>query len=135
MNTDASINQEGYLRLMFTNYFKFIHSFQDKFTNERINDAIHSALYCLDLNINRTEYLHLLIDGLDKISEVANYVLQQREHDNQYWAETGDKKNEENTTIKPLKRLRKILEIPDQVMVQVFYSKEELEHEKTSILL
>ena len=44
-------------------------------------------------------------------------------------------KNEENTTIKPLKRLRKILEIPDQVMVQVFYSKEELEHEKTSILL
>lgn len=97
MNTDASINQEGYLRLMFTNYFKFIHSFQDKFTNERINDAIHSALYCLDLNINRTEYLHLLIDGLDKISEVANYVLQQREHDNQYWAETGDKKNEENT--------------------------------------
>ena len=44
-------------------------------------------------------------------------------------------KNGENTTIKTLKRLRKILEIPDQVMVQVFYSKEELEHEKTSILL
>ena len=44
-------------------------------------------------------------------------------------------KNEENTTIKTRKRLRKILEIPDQVMVQVFYSKEELEHEKTSILL
>ena len=44
-------------------------------------------------------------------------------------------KNVENTTIKTLKKLRQILEIPDQIMVQVFYSKEELEQEKTSILL
>ncbi len=44
-------------------------------------------------------------------------------------------KNEEKTTIKTLKKLRQILEIPDQIMVQIFYSKEELEQEKTSILL
>lgn len=44
-------------------------------------------------------------------------------------------KNEEKTTLKTLKKLRQILEIPDQIMVQIFYSKEELEQEKTSILL
>ena len=42
-------------------------------------------------------------------------------------------KNEERTTIKTLKKIRKALEIPDNIMVQIFYSEEE--KEKTPITL